>query len=196
MVIATCTNTLMDRAIPGYDLSPGELWRHSVAVSVAAEGLVRELGLAASEEVFTAALLHDVGKLVLGQFVEEDYARLERALEQGIPFEAAERIVFDTDHAEIGAAVLAKWSFPEGIVSAVRFHHEPEKAAGEELMIDVVHVANVLCLMIGIGVGREGLHYAPSNAVAGRLGLKPQHMEKVASLTLQWVSDFTGALAA
>lgn len=196
MVIATCTNALMDRAVPGYDLPPGELWRHSVAVSVAAEGLVRELGLPAAEEFFTAALLHDVGKLVLGQFVADDYPRIERALAQGVSFEAAERIVFGTDHAAIGAEVLARWSLPEEIVAAVRFHHTPEGADRESLMLDVVHVANMLCLMLGIGVGREGLHYAPSSAATERLALKPQHLEKVASLTLQWVHDFTAAVAA
>jgi putative nucleotidyltransferase with HDIG domain len=194
MVIATCTSTIMDRPVPGYDLSAGELWRHSIAVSVAAEGLVRELGIQASDEIFTAALLHDIGKLVLGQFVREDYRKLELALEQGLSFETAESIVLGTDHAEIGAQVLAKWSFPQEIVNAVRFHHAPERTDVASAMLDVVHVANMLCLMIGIGVGREGLHYAPSAAVTERLGIKPQHLEKVASQTLQWANDLEGAL--
>ena len=75
MVIATCTSAVMDRAVPGYDLPGGELWRHALAVSVAAEGLVREMKLEAADEIFTAALLHDVGKLILGQFVQEDTPR-------------------------------------------------------------------------------------------------------------------------
>jgi putative nucleotidyltransferase with HDIG domain len=195
MVIATCTSTIMDRTVPGYDLSAGELWRHAIAVSVAAEGLVRELQIKAPEEIFTAALLHDVGKLILGQFVQGDYPKIELALEQGLSFETAESIVLGTDHAEIGAQVLAKWSFPEEIVNAVRWHHKPERANGESTMLDIVHVANMLCLMIGIGVGREGLHYAPSTEATVRLGLKPQHLEKVASQTLQWANDLAGALA-
>ena len=43
MVIAACVSAIMDKPVPGYDLPPGELWRHSIAVSVAAEGLVKEL---------------------------------------------------------------------------------------------------------------------------------------------------------
>ena len=66
LVIAACVNAIMDKPVSGYDLPPGELWRHSIAVSVAAEGLVKELKGKAAEEIFTAALLHDVGKLVLG----------------------------------------------------------------------------------------------------------------------------------
>ena len=65
MVIAACTSAIMDRGVPGYDLPAGDLWRHSLAVSVAAEGLARELKMESAEEIFTAALLHDVGKLAI-----------------------------------------------------------------------------------------------------------------------------------
>ena len=196
MVIATCTSAIMDRTVPGYDLPAGELWRHSLAVSVAAEGLVRVLKLDAAEEIFTAALLHDIGKIVLGQFVQDDYAKIALALEQGLAFETAESIVLGTNHAEIGAQVLSKWSIPEGIVHAVRWHHAPEKAERTDPMLDVVHVANMLCLMIGIGVGREGLHYQPSPVVTARLGITTAHLEKVASQTLQWANELSQALAA
>jgi putative nucleotidyltransferase with HDIG domain len=196
MVIATCTSTIMGRTVPGYDLPAGELWRHSLAVSVAAEGLVRELKLDAAEEIFTAALLHDVGKMVLGQFVQDDYAKIALALHQGLPFETAESNVLGTNHAEIGAQVLSKWSLPERIVHAVRWHHEPEKTERTDPMLDVVHVANMLCLMIGIGVGCEGLNYRPSPEVTKRLGLSTSHLERVASQTLQGANELSQALAA
>jgi putative nucleotidyltransferase with HDIG domain len=196
MVIAACTNAIMGRSVPGYDLPAGELWRHSLAVSVAAEGLVRELKMQAAEEIFTVALLHDVGKLILGQFVQDDYGKIERALAQGLPFETAEAMVLGTDHAAIGAEVLSKWSLPADIVHAVRWHHAPEKAERVNTMLDVVHVANVLCLMIGIGVGRMGLHHEPSTAVTTRLGLGTAHLEKVASQTLNWANELSQAMAA
>ncbi len=195
MVVATCASAIIDRGVPGYDLPAGELWRHSLAVSVAAKGLAGELKIQAADEVFTAGLLHDVGKLVLGQFVQEEYTDIKRALAQGMTFEAAEAAVLGIDHAEIGARVLAQWSLPENIVHAVRWHHAPEKFGTVDIMLDVVHVANMLCLMIGIGVGREGLLHEPSPVVTRRLGLEPPHLEKVASQTLQWVSELSQALA-
>ena len=157
MVIASCVSALMDRPVPGYDLSPGELWRHSIAVTVAAEGLVKELNIEAAEEIFTAALLHDVGKLVLGDFVRDDFKKIENILSQGVSFEAAENMVLGVNHADIGAEILRKWSLPPELVNAVRWHHDPESAAQTDAMLDIVHVANVLCLMIGVGVGRDGL---------------------------------------
>jgi hypothetical protein len=63
-------------------------------------------------------------------------------------------------------------------------------------MLDIIHVANVLCLMIGIGVGRDGLQYRPSEKVVERLGLEPNHLEKVASQVLQWVNELSVALGA
>lgn len=196
MVVTACASAIMDRGVPGYDLPAGELWRHSLAVSVAAKGLAGELKIQAADEIFTAGLLHDVGKLILGQFVQEDLAQIEAALAQGMSFEAAETAVLGIDHAEIGAQVLAQWSLPEKIVRAVRWHHAPERCSGNDIMLDVVHVANLLCLMIGIGVGREGLRHEPSPVVTRRLGLEPPHLEKVASQTLQWVSELSQALAA
>jgi putative nucleotidyltransferase with HDIG domain len=194
MVVAACASAIMDRGVPGYDLPSGELWRHSLAVSVATRGLVCELKIEAGDEIFTAGLLHDVGKLVLGEFVQADYAKIQSALAQGLTFENAETAVLGIDHAQIGAQVLEKWSLPENIVQTVRWHHAPEAAGRIDAMLDVVHVANMLCLMIGIGVGREGLLHEPSRVVTERLGLGPLHLERVASQTLQWVGELSQAL--
>ena len=191
MVIASCVSAIMDKPVPGYDLPAGELWRHSIAVTVAAEGLVKELDVEAAEEIFTAALLHDVGKLVLGEFVADDFQKIENALAGGVAFEEAENQVLGTNHAEVGARILSQWSLPDNIVNAVRWHHDPDSAAHNDLMLDIVHVANVLCLMIGIGVGRDGLQHKPSAAVVERLGLGPGHLEKIASQTMQWVEELS-----
>ena len=191
MVIASSVSVIMDKPIPGYDLPPGELWRHSIAVSVAAEGLVKELGIGGSEEIFTAALLHDVGKLVLGIFVADDFTEIAAALKQDLSFEAAEERVLGANHADIGAKILTRWFLPSDIVNAVRWHHTPESADKTDTMLDIVHVANVLCLMIGIGAGRDGLQSRPSEVVIQRLGLEPYHLEKVASQTLQWTNELS-----
>ena len=189
LIMASCVSAVMDKDIPGYDLPAGELWRHSIAVSVAAEGLVGELGIRSGEDIFTAALLHDVGKLVLGQFINDDYDALQAAAGNSVSFEVAEKEVLGADHAEIGARILEQWSLPAELVHAVRWHHNPEMASDVLPSTDIVHVANMLCLMLGIGVGREGLQYQPSPVVTRRLGLKPFHLEKLASQTIQAMGE-------
>jgi putative nucleotidyltransferase with HDIG domain len=194
MVIAACVSAIMDKSVPGYDLPPGELWRHSIAASVAAEGLVKVLKVEAAEEIFTAALLHDVGKLVLGDFVKDEFKQIETAVAEGIGFEMAEKIVLGTNHAEVGARILTKWLLPPEIVNAVQFHHAPEASEQLNSMLDIVHVANFISMMIGIGIGRDGLQHQPSAEVTERLGLEPEHLEKVASQTMQWVKEFSEVL--
>lgn len=194
MVIASCVSAIMDKPVPGYDLPPGELWRHSLAVTAAAEGLVKELKVEQADEIFTAALLHDIGKLVLGEFVADEVHKIEKALYQGVPFETAEDMVLGTNHADLGARILKQWSLPAGIVNAVRWHHDPESAEQSDSMLDIVHVANVLCLEIGIGVGRDVPQQQPCGAAVERLGLTPDHFEKVAGQTLQWVQELSEVL--
>jgi len=191
VVMASCMQAVMNKPVPGYDLPPGELLHHCMAVSVAAEGLVKELQLGQPDVIFTGALLHDVGKLALGQFLQEEYAQIQAEASRGISFEIAERKVLGMDHAEIGAKILEQWSLPSEIVAAVRYHHAPDEASPTEVFIDAVHVANVLCMMLGIGVGREGLQYVPSAGATKRLGLKSGHLEKVASQTLQWINELS-----
>lgn len=195
LILASCVNAILDKPVPGYDLPIGEMWRHSIAVSIAAEDLVRELKLPESPEIFTAALLHDLGKIVLGGYVKDELNAIEEIISEEVSFIQAERMILGTDHAEIGSIILTSWSFPQDVVDAVRWHHNPDEVEKKSVLIDVVHLANVLCLMIGIGVGREGLLYIPSPEVTKRLKIKTTHLEAVASRTLEWVNDFIERLS-
>jgi len=195
LVMATCMSGLMSQNVKGYDLDKGDLWRHSIAVSVVAEKLVEEIGISADPEIFTAALLHDIGKLLLGQHVEDYIEAINAQVSAEKSFQTIERDVFGTDHAEIGARILQNWSFPDNVVNAVRWHHEPDLAPEQNTMTDVVHAANVLCQMIGIGTGREGLQYEPAHGTVDRLGLNAALLEKLASQTLMWIEELNEILA-
>jgi putative nucleotidyltransferase with HDIG domain len=189
LVVASCMSKLMDRPLPGYDLPPGELWRHGLAVSVAAEHLARTLNLKSSEEMFTAALLHDIGKMALGNLVDADFRQIAGAASEGLSFEAAERQVLGIDHAEIGAQVLERWNLPPELVEVARWHHDPDRASISGCVVDLVHVADVLCLVLGIGAGRDGLGYKPSSEALSRLRIEPSHLEEVGSEILQSVEE-------
>jgi len=191
LILATCVSAVMDKPVPGYDLSSEDLRRHCIAVSVVAEDILRELKQEVKSEVFTAALLHDIGKLVLGNFLKDKPDIINQMLVKEVSFEIAEKEILGTDHAEIGALILEQWSFPKDIVAAVRFHHNPELSPKADSLIDVVHIANMLCLMLGIGGGKIGLSYQPSSLAIKRLGLKSHHIEIVASRIMQWVNELS-----
>jgi len=196
LVIASTVNAVMDKHVPGYDLQRGQLWRHSVAVSVAAEILVKQRRINASDETFTAALLHDIGKVILGEFIQSDLNLIDMAAVQDTSFVEAERDVLGTDHAEVGAWILDHWALPADLVRAVRWHHEPRRAEKPNTILDLVHVADALCLMMGMGIGHEGLQYELCSECTGRLNLCATHLEAVGAETLESVDELTAALAA
>ncbi len=194
LVMTMCMSTVMKKPIVGYDLPQGALWRHSVAVSVAAEAVVKALKIPEAEEVFTAALLHDVGKLVLGGFVKNDMDQIKAMVAKGIAFEVAEYMVIGTDHAEIGARILNKWDFPEDLVNAVSWHHDPETCNHHCTLSDIVHVANTVGLRIGFGRDTEGTRVEPSPSVTERLGLGPADIEVLVEQTLEGVNKLSDDL--
>lgn len=195
MVMTICMSPLMKKTIPGYDLPIGGLWRHSIAVSVAAERLVKTLKIPDADEVFTAALLHDIGKLIIGAFVKEELKQIEAMVMKGISFDVAESMVLGINHAEIGGQILQKWSFPAELVNAVQWHHDPESCEHGCPLSDIVHVANAIGLMSDSGKAEERRIIDPFGPVAGRLGLKADDLEAMVEQTsegVQQLSSFLG----
>ncbi|MDH3882645.1 MAG: HDOD domain-containing protein [Desulfobacterales bacterium] len=195
LVVASCVSAVMDKSVPGYDLPPGNLWRHSIAVSLAAEALVKDKKKRVSQDVFTPALLHDVGKLVLGSFVKEELEAIESIAAKGVPFVVAENMILGTDHAEIGAQILTHWNFPKDIVHAVRWHHDPDSPKAVTLQMDIVYLANLLCQTGDTSDETGGQSVELSPAVIERLGVQLDQFEEISVKIAQWVDDLSDALA-
>ena len=99
-----------------------------------------------------------------------------------------------TDHANIGARILEKWAFPDDLVNAVGWHHDPDTCENHCTFSDIVHVANILGLMIGHGNGGNRIETVPSNSVTERLGFKPVHLESLAEETRTGVNKLADIL--
>ena len=174
MVLCMSVAPLVRKPIKGYDTDSEGLWQHSIATAMCAEQLVEILGLENMEEAFTAGLLHDMGKIVLGTFVEIDDAPIKEIVtSDGLSFNEAEQMVLGIDHAEVAAELLRAWNLPESTVASARWHHQPRNAPEEyQQLVDLIHVADFLCLNFGFGVGNDGLQYKLDDAANKRLGLK------------------------
>jgi HD-like signal output (HDOD) protein len=143
--------TRMAVAIPEYGLSEGELWNHSVAASLAAELLVRAVPSTLPPETITAALLHDVGKLVMARFLGTELLAEVRAHEaDGSTRLAAESAVLGVDHAELGGLITQIWGLPDRLVKGITYHHEP--ALGGDGVCSGVLLADVAAKVIGAGL--------------------------------------------
>jgi len=192
LIVAESIAPIILRSVKGYVLSPGQLWQHSVAVAVASEQLVKKVGIRAPEYVFTAGLLHNVGKIVLGTFVEiEAEPILKLAAKDDISFDEAEQAVLGIDHAEVGSILLKKWHLPEHFVEVARYHHIPDKKPKDNILVDLVHAADALVMMAGIGIGADELHYRVDQSVMDRLGINKTVAEIVIADTMESLENLT-----
>jgi putative nucleotidyltransferase with HDIG domain len=184
----------MEKAVEGYDLSPGELWLHSIAASNTAEALAKNRKIAETDDVFTPALVHDMGKLVLGKFLKEELHKIESITSNAVPLDAAEHMVLGIDHAEIGALILAKWSFPKDIVNAVRWHHNPEAIKNSNIHTDIVFLSNQMCQTNGDSDSDSGQFAMPSSVVLNRLGIKMDQYKLMAKQAQNWMKNLSDTL--
>ena len=121
--VATSLVPAMEDAEGGLDYR--ELWRHSVICGAVAKHLARVVGHPDPEEIFTAGLLHDVGKFVMELYTPDTYGDLIRSrAQENRALSVVEKEAFGFDHAEIGAAFAEFWRFPELLVSCFKRHHE------------------------------------------------------------------------
>jgi HD-like signal output (HDOD) protein len=74
------------------------------------------------------------------------------------------------DHAELGARVAQAWNFPAPLVEAIRLHHAPAEAVIKPRLAQVVHLADAIALMLGVGLGADGLSYPIDSRTLAALG--------------------------
>jgi len=129
-------------------LSLHTLWQHSLAIGACAKRIIETEGgdPSMADEAFTAGLLHDVGKLVLGTNLPELYvAACTLAQEQDLTDWEGERVTYGATHTEVGAYLLGLWGLPDPLVEALAYHHCPSACPTRALSpLMAVHVANAL----------------------------------------------------
>lgn len=137
----------------------GEFWRHSLATALSARAMVKRMRARVlhGERLFTAGLLHDIGHLVMAVRIPELLrvmrTRAEAAEE---PMDEAERLVFDLDHAEVGAALMQHWRLPNSLQLIAKFHHHPEKAGDQAREAAIINIANNIAFQAGFrGIDTE-----------------------------------------
>jgi HD-like signal output (HDOD) protein len=134
MALGAAAKEQLDVALPCYGLSSGQLWRRSVAAALAIECAQRHGCGTPPPEAFAAALLRDIGILVLaGQMQPDVLEMLDRSRsEGGRSLTESEMEILGVHHGEVGALIARHWELPELIAEAIAFHHAPDEAPTEE----------------------------------------------------------------
>jgi putative nucleotidyltransferase with HDIG domain len=127
------------------DYGENELWRHSVAAALAAENLAVVSEVPIPGMAFTAALIHDVGKLILCRRLGYDtiHEVIQSIIEEKqVTYIEAEQTFLGTDHAQIGGAMARHWHFSDDLIAAIENHHRLDIEHG--ILLDAIIVSDSL----------------------------------------------------
>ena len=153
-----------------------ELWRHSAGCAVGAQWIAKEShSKALSHEAFTAALLHDIGKLFLIKVVEMINLSEKTAIK---PSKELLNEVMDSFHTERGYSLLKNWNLPEIYCDIARNHHSEEFDSNDILLV-IVRLVNKACNKLGIGLNKDASIVLAATPEASVLGLSELFLAKL-----------------
>ena len=160
----------------GFDLV--EFWVHSFSVSWLAAKLALTSGQGDPAEAASAALLHDLGKLVILTRLKPEGELLRRYLLEGRDYYQAEFLA-GLDHATIGYWLARKWGLPEGITRPIRDHHRVDPENGISPATALVILANGLAKSLGFGLVHQERE-APIRAALAAVNLTASELKPLA----------------
>jgi len=173
-------------------LSMEKFWEHSFSVALMAKALAEFHEEADPENCFISGLLHDLGRLVLDQYMHEDFVKAMKVNTiKKCSLRRAEIALFGGDHSSVGAYVARRWNLPEFIESAIRFHHKPHLAEQYQHITQIVALADALSHQHSICLSGE-TQYAPVEYSFLRIpaqrvtAIVEQAKEDVSSAVKQW----------
>jgi putative nucleotidyltransferase with HDIG domain len=182
ILLSGVAGSMMGRAVSGYDLEAGELWKHSVSSALLSQIIVKRINKKEDLLLFTAALIHDIGKVILNSYVADQSQLIKEQVKvKGISFLEAEKEVLGIDHAELSALIIEQWNFPIEIVQAIRFHHTPLMATSDLEYVYLIYLSDLIAILTGIGVGVDGLSYSGFKEIVVHYGLNEKDIERFIS---------------
>lgn len=181
------SSTLQDSALR-------RCWRHSLACAAACEELAMAAGME-KDLVYTAGLLHDVGRLGLLASYPAEYSRiLDVDSECGLDVLQSERDVFDLDHCQAGMWLVSEWALPEELEAITGKHHEEPAAEGFD-SLKIVQLACRIADCVGFGVVENtGIAFAEIReklplSIATKLGTEDQFILRIGERTTRLERD-------
>ncbi len=133
------------------------LWRHSIAVAIAAQQLNAKSKVFQKyhDTLFVAGVLHDVGKLVIREFLKNEVKEIKKILKKDERKRIlnAEKEVLGVTHQEVGAFFAREWNLPPLIVDAIRHHHFPDNAGEDKTFVGLIQAGNAIAT--GMELGRS-----------------------------------------
>ncbi len=181
------------------EFSASDLWRHSVAVAVAAHDIAKvSPHPAMPDEIFVAGMIHDIGMMVERQAFPDEFTQvIEACVADGTSFMECERQIIGADHQAFGVGLTTKWKFPRHLRAAVGFHHSPESLSPELRNIALlIQLADVLSCQDQLGFYLTAQDSAITEEMLDVLKITTEQLEEIRAELPDKLADAEASLGA
>ena len=180
---------------PEYGFDAQELWSGSVASALAVDGMRALTGLSIPAEAATAALLRDVGRLLIARHLDSEVLWLLRSARGGGAMAelGAEAELVGVHHGQLGGLMARCWGLPEPIAEAICHHHEPWRVEGEparQALVQCVHLADAVASRITETREEDSAPLDPElQRSMEALGIEPAGFEGLCESVEGWIEE-------
>ncbi|HMV80325.1 MAG TPA: HDOD domain-containing protein [Leptospiraceae bacterium] len=179
IVLISASKGILHKDLKGYQLEAEDVWVHSLIVAELSCKIAEYKKINIPKDlIFTAGLLHDIGKVILAQFFPMKIMEIKDELKNaGTTFTEIEKKYFGYDHQEIGEKVMGTWNFPDELKEVVAYHHNPEDSTKFPQLVSIVHIANTLAIVTGFGIDIGGINHELSPFAMKQVGFTDSDIE-------------------
>ncbi|MBN2419748.1 MAG: HDOD domain-containing protein [Deltaproteobacteria bacterium] len=136
----------------GYSQCKGGLYNHALGTALISEKIARITQCVSTDIAYTAGLLHDIGKVVLDQYMGRAYPFFYRKTQvDNENLVMAEKETFGITHDDVGAMLAEKWSLHESLIDSIKNHHNPDNAASDRVLVSLVYLSDLLMSRFLVG---------------------------------------------
>lgn len=175
-VITAAVNNYFNQAgASGYSLCKGGLYFHAVGVATLAETIAEKSGVSNPKFAYTAGLLHDIGKVVLDQYVADSAPLFFRSIAQkDVSFLESEKKLIGITHCEAGAFLAKRWNFSDRLTNVIKHHHHPENTENNINLVYIIYLADLIIEKFSAGFDIEKMQTKSFENALTHLKLKPE----------------------
>jgi putative nucleotidyltransferase with HDIG domain len=164
----------------GYSLCKGGLYYHALGTALVAEMLAKFSGKASPSIAYTAGLLHDIGKVVLDQYMVPAFLDFYRRTHtDGVALTDVEREMFGLDHTEAGRKLAERWSLPQNLIDTISQHHKPELGVEGADLTCLVYLADLIMSRFMVGKELERLDTKGLSLRMQSVGINPKQLSGI-----------------
>ncbi len=160
-----------------------KLWLHLISTAIISREITSRIKRKNEEEImYSAGLLHDIGKSIFLISAESEYHQVVKIVkDEGFPLYRAENKVFGFDHTDVAAFLLDHWGIPEKIINPIRDHHLNYNGNDRNNLIEnyTLSLANQLSKTAGFKVIEEEPQYQNTKEIADKIGLLNDELDKI-----------------